>query len=108
VLFEVERATVLGRPALRVRGDLDLEASPHLAEAVESLLATGPAAMVVDLTGTTFLDSSGARQLVRTARRADADGVALQVVCPADNHPVRLVIDLLDLHLVVPVVEPGP
>jgi anti-anti-sigma factor len=108
VLFEVERATVRGRPTLRVRGELDLEAAPQLAEALESLLATGPAAVVVDLTGTTFLDSSGARQLVRAARRADSVGVALQVACPADNHPVRLVIDLLDLHLAVPVVEPGP
>jgi anti-anti-sigma factor len=105
VLFEIERTTVAGRPALSVRGELDIATVPELAEAVESQLSQGPRSLVVDLTGTTFLDSSGARQLAVTARRAAAAGVALQVVCPRDNRPVRLVIDLLELESLVPIVE---
>ena len=106
--FEVERTTVLGRPALTVRGELDIATAPRLAEAVESQLSQQPQSLVVDLTGTTFLDSSGARQLARVARRAAADGVALEVVCPRENRPVRLVVDLLELGAVVPIVEsPG-
>ncbi|WP_158548733.1 STAS domain-containing protein [Blastococcus sp. TF02A-26] len=108
MLFEVQRTTVHGRPALRVRGELDIATSPQLADAVDGVLEAGPTAFVVDLSETTFLDSSGARQLVRTARRADGAGVPLQVVCPADNRPVRLVLDLLDLQQAVPIVEkPG-
>ncbi len=103
--FEVERTTVLGRPALTVRGELDIATAPRLAEAVESLLSQQPQSLVVDLTGTTFLDSSGARELVRTARRAAADGVALQVVCPSSNRPVLLVVDLLELRTIVPIIE---
>ena len=103
--FEVERTTILGRPALTVRGELDMATAPRLAEAAESLLSQQPQFLVVDLTGTTFLDSSGARQLVRTARRAAAEGVSLEVVCPRGNRPVRLVVDLLELRAVVPIVE---
>lgn len=103
--FDVERTTVLGRPALSVRGELDLATAPRLAEAAESQLSQQPQSLVVDLTGTTFLDSSGARQLVRIARRAAAEGVALEVVCPRANRPVRLVVDLLELRAVVPIVE---
>lgn len=103
--FDVERTTVLGRPALRVRGELDIATAPRLAEAVESQLSQQPLSLVVDLTDTTFLDSSGARQLARTARRAAADDVALEVVCPRTNRPVRLVVDLLELRAVVPIVE---
>ena len=103
--FDVERTTVLGRSALTVRGELDITTAPRLAEAVESQLSQQPQSLVVDLTGTTFLDSSGARELVRTARRAAADGVALQVVCPSSNRPVRLVVDLLELRTIVPIVE---
>jgi anti-anti-sigma factor len=105
VQFEVERTTVLGRPALTVRGELDIATAPRLAEAAESLLSQQPQSLVVDLTGTAFLDSSGARQLVRTARRAAADGISLEVVCPRSNRPVRLVVDLLELQAVVPIVE---
>ena len=105
MLFEVERATVLGRPALRVRGELDIATAPQLAQEADSVLSLTPSSLVVDLTDTTFLDSSGARQLARIARRAAADGVSLQVVCPAANRPVRLVIDLLELQALVPIVE---
>ena len=103
--FDVERTTVLGRPAMTVRGELDIVTAPRLAEAFESLLSQQPQSLVVDLTDTTFLDSSGARELARIARRAAADGVALQVVCPSSNRPVRLVVDLLELRTIVPIVE---
>ncbi len=103
--FEVERTTVLGRPALSVRGELDLATAPRLAEAFASQLSQQPQSLVVDLTDTTFLDSSGARQLARIARGAADQGVALQVVCPRANRPVRLVVDLLELQAVVPIVE---
>ncbi|WP_198588047.1 STAS domain-containing protein [Geodermatophilus chilensis] len=103
--FEVERTTVLGRPALSVRGELDLATAPRLAEAFASQLSQQPQSLVVDLTDTTFLDSSGARQLARIARSAADQGVALEVVCPRANRPVRLVVDLLELRAVVPIVE---
>ena len=103
--FDAERTTVLGRPALSVRGELDLATAPRLAEAAESQLSQQPQSLVVDLTDTTFLDSSGARELVRIARRAAEGSVALEVVCPRANRPVRLVVDLLELRAVVPIVE---
>ena len=103
--FDVERSTVLGRPALTVRGELDIATAPRLAEAFESQLSQQPQCLVVDLTDTTFMDSSGARQLARIARRAAADGVSLEVVCPRANRPVRLVVDLLDLRALLPIVE---
>jgi anti-sigma B factor antagonist len=109
VQFDVERSAVLGRPALTVRGELDIATAPRLAEAVESQLSQQPQSLVVDLTDTTFLDSSGARELARIARRAAAEGVSLQVVCPRGNRPVRLVVDLLELRAAVPIVEsPSP
>jgi len=105
VQFDVERTTVLGRPALTVRGELDIVTAPRLAEAFESLLSQQPQALVVDLTDTSFMDSSGARQLARIARSAADAGVSLHVVCPRGNRPVRLVVDLLQLRARVPIVE---
>jgi anti-sigma B factor antagonist len=105
VLFDVERTTLAGRPALTVRGELDLATAPQLANAVDALLAAGSTAFVVDLTHTVFMDSSGARELARTARKASAAGAELHVLAPHRNGPVRLTIDLLELGSAVPIVE---
>ena len=104
MLFDVERSTVDGRQALTVRGELDLATAPQLRAAVDAILATAPRGLVVDLSPTTFLDSSGARTLVQISRSADDLGVPLHVVAPLTNGPVRLTVDLLELHTVVPIV----
>lgn len=104
--FAVERAAVDGRPVLLVTGELDVATSPVLEASVEALLRERPAAgLVVDLTPTTFLDSTGCRQLARAARSARAAGVTAAVVCPRSNTAVRRVLDFLDLDALVPVVE---
>lgn len=104
MLFDVTRSAKAGRPTLTVRGELDIATAPRLEEAVEELLATAPETFVVDLTPTKFLDSSGARALVRLAKSASAAGVEVHVVAPRSNGPVRLTIDLLDLGSLVPIV----
>jgi anti-anti-sigma factor len=104
VLFDVGRTTVAGRPGLTVRGELDLATAPVLAAAVDAVLADRPPALAIDLTPTKFMDSSGARELVRVARLAAAAGVALHVIAPRSNGPVRLTVDLLDLGALVPIV----
>jgi anti-sigma B factor antagonist len=108
VLFEIERTTVFDIPVLRAVGELDLTTAPILTKAADDELVLEPPSLVVDLTPTTFIDSSGARTLAQLARRAAEHRVALQVVCPRGNTAVRLVIDLLELRSVVPVVESVP
>jgi anti-anti-sigma factor len=105
VLFEVERGTLHDQPVLRVNGDLDTLTTPELARTVTAELTRTPRSLVIDLSGTTFLDSSGARQLVLSSREAARGGTAVQLVCPRENTAVRLVIDLLELETIVPVVE---
>lgn len=105
MLFDVGRTTIAGRPALTVRGELDVTTAPMLATDIEQQLDATPTALVIDLTATTFLDSSGARELVRAARAAAAAGVELHVVCPRSNGAVRLTIDLLELGSIVPMVD---
>ena len=90
---------------LAIHGELDLVTAPELERAVETALAGSPALLALDLTPTTFLDSSGARQIARAARSAGRAGIPSRVVCPKDNRTVRLVIDLLEMDSLVPVVD---
>ncbi|WP_166518266.1 STAS domain-containing protein [Candidatus Blastococcus massiliensis] len=101
----MERQTVAGRPALTVRGELDLSTAARLDEAADKELSNPGSELVVDLTPTTFLDSSGARTLLTVSRKAAAAGVSLYVLCPRTNKPVRLTVDLLDLGAYVPLVN---
>ena len=90
-----------GGPVLRVSGELDIENAPRLGESVQQQLAAAPAALVIDLTGTTYLDSRGARELALCGRRATAAGTALSVVCPRENRRLWRVFDLLGLDSAV-------
>ena len=105
MLFDVQRTILADRPSLTVRGELDIATAPDLAAAVDAELATAPEALIIDLTDTIFMDSSGARELVRSARQAAGDGVNLYVLAPDRTGGVRLTIDLLDLASRVPIVS---
>ena len=66
-----------GAAVVRTTGRLNMVAAPTLREAVERLVtAEGRTHVVLDLTGTTFVDSSGLGALIaglKTARAAGGD-----------------------------------
>jgi anti-sigma B factor antagonist len=120
VEFSLERVAVGGGRVLRVRGELDLATAPELDDAVLAELSEltgtvqpsppartspGPTPLVIDLTATAFMDSSGARALVHAVRNGAGLGVRVSVACPAANTRVRRVIDILQLATVIPISE---
>ena len=93
---------------LQVTGELDISTVGRLRAAVQSALAEQPSTLLVDLTGTHFIDSTGCRELVRCAKTGTAGGVAVEVVAPPGNWRVRRVIDLVQLSELVPVHDHAP
>ena len=76
-----------GSAVVHVDGELDLAAAPRFEEAVSSIRdAPG---VVIDLTGCTFLDSSGVRILLETVRETSERGARLDLVA-ADPAVVRV------------------
>ena len=102
----VERPS--GRRLLQVAGELDVATVGQLRAAVQSTLAEQPPTLLVDLTDTRFIDSTGCRELVRCAKAGTAGGVAVEVVAPPGNWRVRRVLDLLRLSELVPVHDDVP
>jgi anti-sigma B factor antagonist len=77
--FDVRtESTPTGGLVCRIAGDLDLATAPRLEEALASR-APG-SQVVIDLTGCTFLDSSGVRVLAATARATTEEGGRLDLV----------------------------
>lgn len=103
--------TPVRRPSshvLQVSGELDIATVPVLRDAVAEALAEAPPALLVDLTPTRFLDSTGCRELVRTAKAGRAAGVPVEIVAPPDNWRVRRVVEFVQLSAIVPVHDALP
>ncbi|WP_244179980.1 STAS domain-containing protein [Amycolatopsis pretoriensis] len=67
---------------LEVTGEVDLLSVQVLDDALAEALARGPALLVIDLTGVSFLASVGMTVLLKAHRQA-GDATRLRVVAPA-------------------------
>jgi anti-sigma B factor antagonist len=63
--------------AIRVKGELDMAATPGLTEAIVG--AKGCSRITLDLSGVTFLDSSAIGALVASGREVGESGARLEI-----------------------------
>jgi anti-sigma B factor antagonist len=73
-LLEVQTETQDGAVHVQLRGELDLSTIDKVESALTTVEEDSPATIVLDLTGLSFLDSTGLRTIVtadQRARRAD-------------------------------------
>jgi anti-sigma B factor antagonist len=70
---------------LEVGGELDLYTAPRLSSQVGELIAAGATSLVVDLTETTFLDSTALHVLLEARKQTRDGGGDLVVVCPSPH-----------------------
>src|SRR3569623_1685405 len=97
VVEKTEKAWILG-----LRGEHDLSTRPTIDAEIEAVLAHGTN-IIVDLTDTTFMDSSVMGSLLRGYRDASAKpGDSLVIVAPPKSLPRRK-IDAVALARLVPV-----
>ncbi len=78
--------------AVTVSGELDAATAPKVHDALEKAYRAAEEMVVVDLTETSFCDSSGIETLLRFDRRATAGGLGVVVV--GARPEVRRVFDL--------------
>lgn len=77
---------------VRARGEVDILTAPRLASCLDTILRGKQGDVVVDLTGTVFLDSAGLHALLNAQRRLTRQARRLRVICVPG--PVRRVIEL--------------
>ena len=90
--LETSATRIGGANAIAVAGELDIETAPQLGEEVELAVWSTVGAFVLDLSGVTFLDSSGLHALLRARAFLAREDRPLVLVCPPG--PVRRVLDL--------------
>ena len=89
-----------------VRGELDLGTASDLEAPLEDAIASGDAAVLIDLSECEFIDSTGIALIVRAWQRldqsAEGDGNGRVVICSA-NAQVRRVLEITGLELSIPI-----
>ena len=66
-----------GLPVLLVKGEIDIYTAPMFKQAVVGLVSDGHSDVVIDLSGVTFMDSSGFGTLLGATRRLRPAGGGL-------------------------------
>ncbi|MEU6770212.1 STAS domain-containing protein [Streptomyces sp. NPDC046759] len=84
---------------MTVTGHLDLHTAHHLADALQPLLDRDPHTVLVDLSGVTFLDSTGLTCLITAYRTARSTGARLALIAP--SQPVRKMLQLTGVDQVL-------
>jgi anti-sigma B factor antagonist len=82
-----------GTARLELHGELDIGTAPKLDAAVDRALEDGCREVVLDLGGTTFMDSTGLSALIRAARAIDQRRGKMAVISPPGSE-ARVVIEM--------------
>lgn len=93
--FAVEHRVEKDVTVVKVTGELDVFSSPRLREQLLDVIDTGPVRLVVDLSGVTFLDSTGLGVLVGIYHRLRARNGTMSFV--GANERVRRVFRVTQL-----------
>jgi anti-sigma B factor antagonist len=81
------------------KGRLNMASAPEFRAYVNAVLDEGSSRVVVDLTDTTFIDSSGLGALIGVLKKARSAGGDLRIAAPSEQ--VRTVLSLTNLDRVL-------
>jgi anti-sigma B factor antagonist len=70
---------------LTIRGSLDINSAPVLAEEIDKILATKPGRVAVDLAPLDLIDSSGVAALVKLYKGVRGGGGTIQIIGARDQ-----------------------
>lgn len=97
---ETERHTSADQIYLKVIGEIDIYTVATLKRAVNDLIASGQTDIVLDVSGVTFMDSSGFGILLSACRRVRPQGGRLALVRP--NPVIGRMLRLTRLDSIIP------
>lgn len=92
-----------GWQCIAVEGEIDLATVVELESAIDRVFSADSQSLVVDLRGSSFMDSTGLKALVMASRRFDDNGRSFAIA--VSGGPVSRLIDLSGVDSSVRVVD---
>lgn len=99
--FRLEVSHNGSESVVEVHGELDAYTTPQLRKALESTLERAAKRIVVGLSGTSFIDSTGLGAMVAASRRVSAIGGELVIDSPRPS--VYRILQITGLSLSIPI-----
>jgi anti-sigma B factor antagonist len=84
---------------LAPQGKLNLVTAPAVKTRIDELVKSGPARVVLDLSGVGFIDSSGLGALIGSLKSARQAGGDVRIACPGEQ--VRAILKLTNLDRIL-------
>jgi anti-anti-sigma factor len=88
-------------PIARVRGEIDMSNVGDVSIALQNAVAQAAAGMVVDFSGTDYLDSAGLHFIFDLGKRLRDRGQRLYLVVP-EGAPVAAVLEIVNVDTLAP------
>jgi len=101
-LAEVEATDLDHTRLVRISGEIDLSNAHDVLAAIGDAVRSEAISIIVDLSGVTFLDSSGISMLFRLRERIGFSRQELRLVVPLVS-PIRRVLELTRVSDVIPI-----
>jgi anti-sigma B factor antagonist len=92
-----------GSARIQVRGEIDLSTSPRLGETLHHELNAGNR-VIVDLSQTEFIDSTGLNTLIGAVRESSSNGGAL-LVSQSMPAQIKRLLEITGLYKVLPLTD---
>jgi len=89
-----------------LEGEVDLYTAPELKQELHRLVGEGAKRIVIDMTATTFIDSTTLGVLLSVVKRVRPEGGAVVLVCPDRN--VKRIFEITLLDRVFTIVDTRP
>jgi anti-anti-sigma factor len=93
-----------GHVVARLSGEVDMSNAAYLREQLLASMPNDALALVLDISGTRYLDSAAIEVLFDVSRRLGRRRQELRLVMPPSS-PLRRVIELTEVHTAAPVYE---
>jgi len=100
--LRISSAVREGFPVVTVSGEIDLYTAPRFSDALAEASGNA-AALIVDLSTISYIDSAGLSALLAVFRRLSSRGASLYVISPPNNPGVRRVMEVTRLDSLISV-----
>jgi anti-sigma B factor antagonist len=103
IRFETATREVDGLTILVLGGEVDVYTAPQFREAIEKVLAPGQLHLIIDMSGISYIDSSGFGILLSAVKRIRPNGGSVNLV--SCNSAIDRVLRITKLNTVFNVVD---
>ena len=103
-LARVEARDVVGARLVQISGEIDLSNADDLMDAVSRAVPDDTPLVILDLSGTSYLDSTGIEMIFRLSDRLRLRRQELRLVVPVQA-PIRTVLELTKVDHSIPIQE---